>query len=204
MGEMEIIEYKGFDIKLFQDESPESPREWDNLGTMMCFHPGYNLGDKHNMSVEEMLETVRRRDVLALPLVLLDHSGLWMKVRSGWSEDPGGWDTSRVGFIYVTYETLRKEYSVKHITKTVLLKAENVLRSEVRVYSDYLEGSVYGYEVEDKDGEMIDSCCGFYGDEGWKWALSEAKGTVDSLVDGELWKRSQMEQLGMFSREVGV
>ena len=204
MGEMEIIEYKGFDIKLFQDESPESPREWDNLGTMMCFHPRYNLGDKHTMSVEEMLEVVGRKDVLALPLVLLDHSGLWMKVGSSFSCDSGGWDTSKVGFIYVTYEKLRKEYSVKHITKKVRVMAENVLRGEVSVYSDYLEGSVYGYVVKGKDGEMIDSCCGFYGDEGWKWALSEAKGTVDSLVDGELWKRSQMEQLGMFSREVGV
>jgi len=205
MGEMGIIEYKGFDIKLFQDESPESPREWDNLGTMMCFHPGYNLGDKHNMSIEEMLETVRRRDVLALPLVLLDHSGLWMKVGSGWSEDPGGWDTSKVGFIWVTYSRLREEYKVRRISHQTLIHAENVLRSEVSTYSDYLKGSVYGYEVVDKDGEWIDSFWGFYGDEGYKETIRQGKASIDNIVDSELYQRVLGPQIPLFKeKEVGV
>jgi hypothetical protein len=29
---------------------PNSPREWDNLTEMICYHPRYNLGDKHNYS----------------------------------------------------------------------------------------------------------------------------------------------------------
>jgi hypothetical protein len=203
MDTIEREEYKGFVIKVLQDDCPESPREWDNLGTMTCFHPRYNLGDKHYMVVDEMLEIVARKDVLALPLALLDHSGLWMKVGYRWAEDPGGWDSSRVGFIYVTYEELRKEYGVKNVTKRVLIKAENTLRAEVEVYSSYLEGSVYGYEVVDKDGESIDSCWGYYGTEGYKEAFHQAMAIVDSLVDGELWKRSQMEQMELFGGEVG-
>ena len=35
-------------IRTFYDESPESPRNWDNLGTMVCFHRNYDLGDKHD------------------------------------------------------------------------------------------------------------------------------------------------------------
>ncbi len=35
-------------IEILNDEDPENPREWDNLGTMVCFHRHYNLGDKHN------------------------------------------------------------------------------------------------------------------------------------------------------------
>ena len=58
-------EYKGYSIKLFQDEDSESPRDWDNLGHMICFHPNYDLGDKHNMTPEELLELVKRKDVLA-------------------------------------------------------------------------------------------------------------------------------------------
>ena len=34
----EKIEYKGYTIKVKLDEDNESPREWDNLGTMTCFH----------------------------------------------------------------------------------------------------------------------------------------------------------------------
>lgn len=30
------------------DEYAESPREWDNLGRMICFHSRYSLGDKHS------------------------------------------------------------------------------------------------------------------------------------------------------------
>lgn len=32
------------------DEDAESPREWDNLGKMVCFHGRYDLGDEHDYS----------------------------------------------------------------------------------------------------------------------------------------------------------
>lgn len=31
--------------KIETDDTPESPREWDNLGTMACWHRRYSLGD---------------------------------------------------------------------------------------------------------------------------------------------------------------
>lgn len=37
--------YRGCTIRIESDDSPESPREYDNLGTMVCFHSRYNLGD---------------------------------------------------------------------------------------------------------------------------------------------------------------
>jgi hypothetical protein len=34
-------------IKIYQDEDPLNPRtEWDNVGTMACWHRDYNLGDE--------------------------------------------------------------------------------------------------------------------------------------------------------------
>lgn len=47
MDAIETKEYKGFDIKIYNDDPVESPREWDNLGKMVCFHSRYNLGDEH-------------------------------------------------------------------------------------------------------------------------------------------------------------
>ncbi len=35
-------------IEIFPDYEPESPREWCNLGKMICFHKRYDLGDKHD------------------------------------------------------------------------------------------------------------------------------------------------------------
>lgn len=46
-------EYKGYEIEIHQDEFGEDPREnMDWIGTMVCFHPNYNLGDKHDYSPE--------------------------------------------------------------------------------------------------------------------------------------------------------
>jgi len=36
-------------LRVISDDDPMNPRtEWDNLGTMICFHKGYSLGDKHD------------------------------------------------------------------------------------------------------------------------------------------------------------
>jgi len=51
-------------------------------------------------------------------------------------------------------------------------KAEACLCAEVKLYDRYLTGDVYGYIIEDDDGNRIDSCWGFYGD---KDAVSQAK-----------------------------
>ena len=41
--------------------------------------------------------------VAVLPLTLIDHSGLSIRVgRGAWAEDPGGWDSGTVGAIYLT------------------------------------------------------------------------------------------------------
>lgn len=37
-------------IRIEQDPDAESPREWDNMGTMVCWHDRYNLGDEQPTS----------------------------------------------------------------------------------------------------------------------------------------------------------
>src|SRR6187402_3409459 len=37
-----------FTLEIISDDDPMSPREWDNIGTMVCFHKRYTLGDKHD------------------------------------------------------------------------------------------------------------------------------------------------------------
>ena len=43
-------EYDGKSYKLIidYDDSSESPREWDNLFTFVCWHNRYRLGDKNH------------------------------------------------------------------------------------------------------------------------------------------------------------
>jgi len=155
-----------------QDDCPESPREWDNLGTMVCFHRHYDLGDKHEFSdPQDFLDYLESDDPIRLPLYLLDHSGLWMRTGQ-FMEDPQGWDTSMVGFIYVTREKVQQEYGWKRLTQKRIKQIQQHLESEVATYSQYLEGDVWGFSLIEETKccqchqtitDILDSCWGFYG-----------------------------------------
>lgn len=172
-------------IRIFQDESPESPREWDNLGTMVCFHRRYDLGDKHDYkssdydSWDEMKGAIMENEDIhtILPLYLYDHSGITMNT-TGFS---CRWDSGQVGWIFVSKEKVEKDCGKD-------CDVEKILRGEVETYDQYLTGDVYGYKVykvtECDHGheheEELDSCWGFYGEDE---CISEAKGIVEYYME---------------------
>lgn len=195
MEAIEEIKREGLVAKIYQDEDPESPREWDNLGIMVCFHGRYNLGDKTDLKssdfngwgeLAEYLEKEKHAKII-LPLYLYDHSGLSMKVGSFQGYLPQGhaeFDSGQVGFIYAPEDAIKKEYSVKKISKQTLEKTKKVLFGEVETYTQYLEGDVYFYKVEDEDGENVDSLSGIYG-------LEYARKEATDAIDAELAERKK-------------
>ena len=83
----ETYEHMGHTIRIVQDEDPGNPRtDWDNMGTMVCFHGRYDLGDKHEYNAdhysgwEELKADIEKEEDTAviLPLFLMDHSGISM------------------------------------------------------------------------------------------------------------------------------
>ena len=187
-------EYKGYTIKISPDMDAMNPREWDNLGTMTCWHRRYNLGDKHDyrepddfilsfvpdnapctesMSLNELIEKYVRPKAIILPLYLYDHSGITMNTTGFHCP----WDSGQVGFIHVMLDKVRQEWGVKRTSQKLRQQIEDSLKAEVSTYDDYLRGNVYGYEVE-KNGEHIDSCWGFIGDYE-DYCLSEARSAAD-------------------------
>lgn len=165
MDPVKTINIPSGTIEILQDSDPENPRKWcEHLGTMICFHRHYDLGDKHRYRSDEFTgwEHMRRcfeRDHLLLPLYLYDHSGITMSTNPFHCP----WDSGQVGFIVVSKEKVREEYGVKIISAKVRDRALAALRSEVAVYDHYLTGDVYGFRILDKDGDEVDSCWGFYG-----------------------------------------
>jgi len=155
-------------LRIEQDDDPTSPREHDNLGIMVCFHKRYNLGDKTELKSEMFDGWDELRQHLVdeegalhvLPLYLYDHSGITMNT-TGFS---CGFDSSQVGFIYTT----RKLLDDTGVADDV---AEEQLKGEVGVYDQYLTGDVWSYTVYvvhtcdmgHEHEEILDSCCGFYG-----------------------------------------
>jgi len=181
---METIEYKGFKINIEQDSDTINPREeWDNLGTMVCFHGRYTLGDKHNMSIDEAQKLRASKDIISLPLYLYDHSGITINT-TGFSCP---WDSGQVGFIYVTKEKIRKEYGWKVITKKREETVKGYLLGEVETYDQYLTGDVYGFSIEG----LEDSCWGFFGSDHEKSGLLEHARPV---IDYEVKKQEALKE----------
>ena len=163
-----IIENDKYKLEIFDDLNPCSPREFDNLGTMVCFHRRYNLGDETELkssdfsSWEELESYLYKEEnaLIAIPVFMYDHSGLWINT-TGFSCP---WDSGQVGYIYISKEKVRREYSCKRISKKLKEMIREILCSEVDLYNDYLCGNVYGFTLTDKENaEEIDSSCGFYG-----------------------------------------
>lgn len=158
-------------LKIEQDTDPLDPREnFDHVGTMVCWHGRYNLGDdvnKAKLSSTEFMKTVPK-DSIILPVYLYDHSGLTMNT-TGFSCP---WDSGQVGWIFCTMDKARKEWS--GTDEEIRSKAMACLRAEVEEYDQYLTGDVWGFTIEDETGEDIESCWGFYGHEACKEQGEEA------------------------------
>jgi hypothetical protein len=216
-----VIEYKGYNIKVYGDESPESPRDWDcNWGTMVCFHKRYNLGDKHSYkevmsflidlasefidkdraerATSEKLFEIISFNCLIFPLYLYSHSGLSISMKP-FSDQ---WDSGQIGYIYITKKKVRELLSVKNLTKTIREKVEAALLSEVAIYDCYLGGYVYGYVIDKIDGEEdLYSCWGYYDYDHEKNGLLES---ARSYIDYQIGKDQDEADLEQFIRECVV
>lgn len=206
---VEEIEYRGHIIKVIQDYVDyESPRDWDNLGTMICFHSRYDLGDKHGYNTvqdffedlisryiddeeeegfQDDLYELSHKDIMNKYHHIIDENyiilPLYLYDHSGITMNTSGfscpWDSGQVGYIYVSNEDAKKEYN-----NNFKERAELYLKGEVEVYDQFIRGDVYCYSIEPKDENKnincCDSCCGFYGHDFENSGLLEyAKSAID-------------------------
>lgn len=184
------------------DEFAESPREWDNVATIISRSGNWDISDNGwRMNAEEFVNFLHKKldkkcpeikglkdidnivncgnaknYIVCKPIYMYDHSGQTISL------SPFGcpWDSGCCGYIFVFKDKILKEIFGAN-DDNWRDKAEEVIKSEIEVYDDYIQGNVYGYcleeghTVEHKDlitgaiwtsteYEVVDSCCGFYGD----------------------------------------
>lgn len=183
---IETIEYKDFTIKIHYDECPQSPREDDNLGTIYAFHRRYNLGDKHDLEVEDVQKLYESKDHISLPVYMYEHGGVKLNT-SGFSCP---WDSGQVGIVIASKQRIREDQQVKYITKKVLDQVYKIFDAEIEQYSQYLNGEISGFTIVNPDGEIEDSCYGFYSTDD---AIHDAKYMVDSLAKDISIEASKLE-----------
>lgn len=173
-----------YKIEIIQDTDPFNPRtEYDNLGTMVCFPK--HLGDKHDYnfhdynSYEEMGDDIAKRENagVILPLFILDHSGITMNT-TGYSCP---WDSRQLGFIFISKEKMRYEYSYKRVSQKLKQRVAGYLKSEVELQAKYHEGDVWGYRITHIESEdEVESCWGYFGSD---YCMEEAEALVRRMLE---------------------
>lgn len=208
------FEHAGFTIRIDRDDDPQNCRtDWDNVESIwMMPWSGYR-GDENAAAYDyprdyqydfpglvKQMEAQLGERILALAIDEHQDGSFTTDAncRTGESFD---------GIVYVTVSEALSEFGVilkdaeygpdGMVTKqaqgrtykimTARAKASylNSLRGAVLTYSDYNTGNVYGFVIEDEDGEHVDSCWGFYpnhapGEEDEWYCEQEAKSSATS------------------------
>ena len=191
-------DHNGLTITIYPDEDPHNPRGWCNLGTMVCFHNHYDLGDNHRhrsphdfladlagvptlpddtdpyeASFASLHEYLDQQGFIVMPLFMNDHSGITMST-APFACPP--LDSGQVGYIVASPNTIRRECGDG---PDAMDRALRHLEAEVATYDAYLRGDFRGYVITDDSGNVLDSCWGF---ESFDYALTEATAAAESIA----------------------
>lgn len=164
-----IIEYKGKQIEIVQDEDAQSPQEdGDNGLFLVANHRDFYVPEPGEKRVpndpEELIEHYRKTHWI-FPLEAYIHGEVRLALSRGGNFPDRQWDVSQLGFVFAA----KKEWRLSN-------KAREAAKSLTETWNQYLSGDVYGYVV----GE--DSCWGFYG---YDYCVEEARRIVDWQIEQE-------------------
>lgn len=188
MYEIKKEDYAGGTITLYADESPESPREWDNLGTILHWHKRGFCGevDASGWEREDIAAHIKEIEAaggVVLPVFLYEHSG--QTVNTTGFNCP--WDSGQVGYIYAEAEKIAREFA--GAAGGERKNVATILAAEIKTLDQYLRGEAVGY-VAEVNGEQVGSCWGFYPDESaadeYGYIMAEARGEID-------WEQKQAQ-----------
>ena len=168
------VKVNGLTLHVEPDYNPPHPRtECDHLGKMLCWHRNYAFGDQNRYDTpEEFYRSEEAKNIyVSLPVYMLDHSGTFLSTRGFADVDPDRWDWGQIGIIYCTEEAAKKWFG--YLPDKEMLKTQ--LNGEVECYNDYLNGAWYEYFIEGRDGEIEDSCGGFFQGGDFSYVLKDMK-----------------------------
>ena len=188
---LETINYRGLTIKVKYDDDVESPRAWDNIGTMYTscrnlktdcdFYEHFVSTKVFSTQHGKMFKDSFLAKYIALPLYVYEHSGIAIQTT------PFGdkWDSGIIGIIAVSMDKAR-EYYPDMDDSEIREAATQALQNEIEIFNEYLQGETYQYLIEElkHDDEFYydSSMGGYYGYMGQLAAISDAKAVIDEYL----------------------
>lgn len=191
----------GIVIKILNDDSAENPiKEFDCEAAVSVWHRNYDFGNNSRFTTAEAFEEHFREQnhalhlaknpgdrIYRLPVYLYDHSGLTVST----SPFSCPWDSGQVGWVWATRTTAMELWGIMDGNQEAI---EKILISTVNLLNDYLTGNVYGYVVEDAEGNVLESCWGFYGNPDEN-VIPEAKSAAEYCVEQTAENAAVVESL---------
>jgi hypothetical protein len=169
---METKEYQlksGNVLQVIHDEFAESPNTWyedDNLflvydhRSFSVKREGFEPFDIYNDSQEY------EKNYFVFSVDAYIHSGVHLSLFKTVNYPDRRWDVSTTGFVLVSKEEWKDED-----------KAKEEATSLLETWNQYLCGDIWGFKVVDEEGEELNSCWGFYGED------PEENGMMDHIND---------------------
>lgn len=162
----------GYSYRIEYDENPENPRENGDyfVAVLTQLSDRFQQPDKgYDTRIIHAWQDARsHRDGEVVERYARAFLGA---VAVGWWDDPQS--MSRV-FGYVTADA---------VESSGITDAQRAVDAELSEYGAWCEGDVYGYVVEAPDGEELDSCWGFYGDDSIAYLRDEINMTIQNDRD---------------------
>ena len=145
-----------FTIRILQDEDAQSPDDWgnDSLFISTTSNRYFEVKPEQEFPLSEYHQ---------IPLNAYIHSGVALSLGRSYPFDCP-WDSGRIGSVWVSKSDWPEESA-----------AIEAAESLVEEWNQYLSGDVWGFVIENEDGEHVESCWGFYGRE---WCEREAEEMV--------------------------
>lgn len=128
-------------------------------------------------------------EIVILPISMYEHSGISLWLGSKWGHSDAQWDCSSIGFAYVEKATAEKEMPQRKLTyeqRNDWKKwAYAMMEGEMETYNKYVSGEVYGYMIEDEEGEEASNfhLCGCWGYYDKDCLLEDAKSDIDTYLE---------------------
>lgn len=169
---------KSFTYEIKYDQDAGNPRdEFDNISTFYAVkNSRYMTGGKHDIEYSY-------RDDLDEEIKALRKSGT---VVVEFSHNAGD------QYAVVDVDALEKEYIAHgYSMRKAKYHARRCAQGEIDTWIAWANGDVFGFVVTDDEGNHVDSCWGFYGEDGRKEAESQAKSIIEYHETEEL-KQDQL------------
>lgn len=149
---MESIEHGGLTVKIEYDPfDNECPLGWEcgNGFEFVTFEHNSLLAEHHDYAdADDALAGAKEKGLAVFPLLKYEHGNVLYSVRGGYPFDCP-WDSGQVGFVFVEAEAFDN--------------AEKAAQGFCETVTQWCNGEIYHYTVEDAEGNHLDSCGGMYG-----------------------------------------